>query len=244
MRCTFYKWYSQALGATFGIIACIFGYLNGYMFVYTNIENNFDYLGFDGIISSYLLLPMCLLTLLFSIMRVYYDQETIFGIPFKNINNLLITMTIILGFLGTKMYFTIPCIIIIIGFISFSKITENINKNNSIKHYQYDNAQCINANKEAYLTHNQLSPKTSQSSSNNANNFKIDGTNVFYNKEAYTYNDHKYDANKESKLLITKQKIVIDLVKKNASIDFIKDITGFTVEEIEIIKNTSQDYID
>ena len=67
MRFKFLDWYTQALGATFGILACIYAYLNGYMFVYGNIEGYFDFLGFSGVISSYLLLPLCLLSLFISL---------------------------------------------------------------------------------------------------------------------------------------------------------------------------------
>lgn len=237
VRCNFYKWYSQALGATLGIIACIFGYLNGYMFVYTNIENNFDYLGFDGIISSYLLLPMCILTLLFSIMRIYYEQNTFFSIPFRNVNDFIIIFTIILGFLGTKMYFTIPCIIIIIGYISFSKLTNNINKNSSLRENTNTDTSHINVNKEAYSI-------TNQNKLNTTNDFDNKNTNVYYNKESYTSKNYEYSLNKESKLLITRQTIALSLIEKNASIEFIKEITGFTAKEIEEIKNTYQGYID
>ena len=38
MNLRFVNWYTQALGATLGIIACIYAYLNGFMFVYGNIE--------------------------------------------------------------------------------------------------------------------------------------------------------------------------------------------------------------
>lgn len=44
MRFKFLDWYTQALGATFGILACIYAYLNGYMFVYGNIEGYFIFL--------------------------------------------------------------------------------------------------------------------------------------------------------------------------------------------------------
>lgn len=116
MKYSFCKWYLQALGATFGIIACIFGYLNGYMFVYTNIANNFDALGFDGIISSYLLLPMCIVIFLVASMRYCIEAKKTDKDPFDNylsLNNTLLIITIILGFLGTKLYFIIPTMLIL-----------------------------------------------------------------------------------------------------------------------------------
>jgi uncharacterized membrane protein len=116
VKYSFCKWYLQALGATFGIIACIFGYLNGYMFVYTNIANNFDALGFDGIISSYLLLPMCIVIFLVASMRYCIEAKKTDKDPFDNylsLNNTLLIITIILGFLGTKLYFIIPTMLIL-----------------------------------------------------------------------------------------------------------------------------------
>ncbi len=80
MRFKFLDWYTQALGATFGILACIYAYLNGYMFVYGNIEGYFDFLGFSGVISSYLLLPLCLLSLFISLIRSYTIKKEILKI--------------------------------------------------------------------------------------------------------------------------------------------------------------------
>lgn len=65
MESKFFNWYTQSLGGTFGIISCICAYLNGYMFVYTNSASKyFESIGFLGIISSYTLLPLCMLTLI------------------------------------------------------------------------------------------------------------------------------------------------------------------------------------
>ena len=80
MRFKFLDWYTQALGATFGILACIYAYLNGYMFVYGNIEGYFDFLGFSGVISSYLILPLCLLSLFISLIRSYTIKKEILKI--------------------------------------------------------------------------------------------------------------------------------------------------------------------
>ena len=80
MRFKFLDWYTQALGATFGILACIYAYLNGYMFVYGNIEGYFDFLGFSGVISSYLLLPLCLLSLFISLIRSYNIKKEILSV--------------------------------------------------------------------------------------------------------------------------------------------------------------------
>lgn len=216
MKCSFYKWYSQALGAALGIIACIFAYLNGYMFVYTNIENNFDFLGFDGVIASYLLLPMCVLTLILAVIRSYSNEADLFSFSFDTLNKVLAIFTIIIGFLGAKLYFIVPAILIIISFISIASkhsITEE--KSDSVD--SKDSAKIIH-NKEACKTNNELENTTKY-------------------LEKITYSEDK--ESKEAKLLITRKDIVIDLLGKGANIDFIIEITGFSLDEIDDIVENS-----
>ncbi len=113
MRFKFLDWYTQALGATFGIFACIYAYLNGYMFVYGNIEGYFDFLGFSGVISSYLLLPLCLLSLFISLIRSYTIKKEILNMSFESINIFISILTVVVGFMGAKIYFTIPAAFIL-----------------------------------------------------------------------------------------------------------------------------------
>lgn len=56
MKFKFLDWYTQALGATLGILACIYAYLNGYMFVYGNIGGYFDFL---GLVELFLVIYYC-----------------------------------------------------------------------------------------------------------------------------------------------------------------------------------------
>ncbi|MEF9990619.1 MAG: hypothetical protein RRZ84_03730 [Romboutsia sp.] len=119
MKCNFLVWYSQALGATLGIIACIFAYLNGYMFVYSNINKYFDFLNFRGVISSYLLFPLCIITLLLSVIRSTIKSEKLANISFTYLNSIIAIITIIIGFLGCKIYFAIPAIFIILSIYPF-----------------------------------------------------------------------------------------------------------------------------
>lgn len=94
MESKFFNWYTQSLGGTFGIISCICAYLNGYMFVYTNSASKyFESIGFLGIISSYTLLPLCMLTLIFGVIYSYTPEtsdKSIFNIPFFTLNKRLI----------------------------------------------------------------------------------------------------------------------------------------------------------
>lgn len=124
MNLRFANWYTQALGATLGIIACIYAYLNGFMFVYGNINGYFDFLGFRGIVSSYTLLPLCILTLIFAISKPYIEGKTFCKFSLYNINTTLIITTTIIGFMGAKIYFTIPALFIVFnlyGNILFNK---------------------------------------------------------------------------------------------------------------------------
>jgi hypothetical protein len=118
MKFKFLDWYTQAIGATLGIIACVYAYLNGYMFVYANIGNNFDYLGFKGVISSYLLLPLCILNLFLSLIKSYISNKEISNTKFESINVFIIILTTIIGFMGAKIYFFIPAILILFNLIS------------------------------------------------------------------------------------------------------------------------------
>lgn len=193
MKCSFVNWYSQALGATLGIFACIYAYLNGFMFVYTNISNNFDFMRWNNIVSSYLLLPLCLITFLCGVVRSTLTKETCCGISFDYLNKTIAIITIIIGFLGAKVYFIIPSILISMSFYSFNKSSKN-NINDSL---------C-----DEYTT--------------NDNN-----TNIYHK------NTKKAD---DSKSLSTRIEIALNLLSKNSNKDFIMEITGLSIEEIESLE--------
>lgn len=137
MESKFFNWYTQSLGGTFGIISCICAYLNGYMFVYTNSASNyFKSIGFLGIISSYVLLPLCMLTLVFGIIRSYTSDtsdKSIFNIPFFTLNKRLILVTVVFGFIGARFYFIIPAILMTFNLYSsilITKLKDILHKNN------------------------------------------------------------------------------------------------------------------
>lgn len=137
MESKFFNWYTQSLGGTFGIISCICAYLNGYMFVYTNSASNyFKSIGFLGIISSYVLLPLCMLTLVFGIIRSYTpdtSDKSIFNIPFFTLNKRLILVTVAFGFIGARFYFIIPAILMTFNLYSsilITKLKDILHKNN------------------------------------------------------------------------------------------------------------------
>ena len=191
MKFKFLDWYTQAIGATLGIIACVYAYLNGYMFVYANIGNNFDYLGFKGVISSYLLLPLCILTLFLSLIKSYISNKETSNTKFESINVFIIILTTIIGFMGAKIYFFIPAILILFNLISpniFNR--ENLSvEDKTIEFNQIDEVDKVHIN------------------------------NVI-----------------DSKVLKVKQEMARDLLMKDSSKQFIMELTGFTLDELNTLE--------
>ena len=218
MRFKFLDWYTQALGATFGILACIYAYLNGYMFVYGNIEGYFDFLGFSGVISSYLLLPLCLLSLFISLIRSYTIKKEILNMSFESINIFISILTVVVGFMGAKIYFTIPA-----AFILFHILEPYLhNYRNS------ENQEVIfEDNKEYDITQNTI---------------EFDKIDIDIPSEANASNEaeelYKSRSNNPN-VIETKKEIAIELLRKNSSKQFIVELTGFTLDEINILEKES-----
>lgn len=218
MRFKFLDWYTQALGATFGILACIYAYLNGYMFVYGNIEGYFDFLGFSGVISSYLLLPLCLLSLFISLIRSYTIKKEILNMSFESINIFISILTVVVGFMGAKIYFTIPA-----AFILFHILEPYLhNYRNS------ENQEVIfDDNKEYDITQNTI---------------EFDKIDIDIPSEANASNEaeelYKSRSNNPD-VIETKKEIALELLRKNSSKQFIVELTGFTLDEINILEKES-----
>ena len=218
MRFKFLDWYTQALGATFGILACIYAYLNGYMFVYGNIEGYFDFLGFSGVISSYLLLPLCLLSLFISLIRSYTIKKEILNMSFESINIFISILTVVVGFMGAKIYFTIPA-----AFILFHILEPYLhNYRNS------ENQEVIfDDNKEYDITQNTI---------------EFDKIDINMSSEANASNEaeelYKSRSNNPD-VIETKKEIALELLRKNSSKQFIVELTGFTLDEINMLEKES-----
>ena len=218
MRFKFLDWYTQALGATFGILACIYAYLNGYMFVYGNIEGYFDFLGFSGVISSYLLLPLCLLSLFISLIRSYTIKKEILNMSFESINIFISILTVVVGFMGAKIYFTIPA-----AFILFHILEPYLhNYRNS------ENQEVIfDDNKEYDITQNTI---------------EFDKIDIDMSSEANASNEaeelYKSRSNNPD-VIETKEEIALELLRKNSSKQFIVELTGFTLDEINMLEKES-----
>lgn len=218
MRFKFLDWYTQALGATFGILACIYAYLNGYMFVYGNIEGYFDFLGFSGVISSYLLLPLCLLSLFISLIRSYTIKKEILNMSFESINIFISILTVVVGFMGAKIYFTIPA-----AFILFHILKPYL--------HNYRNSE----NQEVILDDNKEYDITQ-------NTIEFDKIDIDIPSEANASNEaeelYKSRSNNPN-VIETKKEIAIELLRKNSSKQFIVELTGFTLDEINILEKES-----
>ena len=218
MRFKFLDWYTQALGATFGILACIYAYLNGYMFVYGNIEGYFDFLGFSGVISSYLLLPLCLLSLFISLIRSYTIKKEILNMSFESINIFISILTVVVGFMGAKIYFTIPA-----AFILFHILEPYLhNYRNS------ENQEVIfDDNKEYDITQNTI---------------EFDKIDIDMSSEANASNEaeelYKSRSNNPD-VIETKKEIALELLRKHSSKQFIVELTGFTLDEINMLEKES-----
>ena len=213
MRFKFLDWYTQALGATFGILACIYAYLNGYMFVYGNIEGYFDFLGFSGVISSYLLLPLCLLSLFISLIRSYTIKKEILNMSFESINIFISILTVVVGFMGAKIYFTIPA-----AFILFHILEPYL--------HNYRNSE----NQEVIFDDNKQ------------NTIEFDKIDIDMSSEANASNEaeelYKSRSNNPD-VIETKKEIALELLRKNSSKQFIVELTGFTLDEINILEKES-----
>ena len=205
MRFKFLDWYTQALGATFGILACIYAYLNGYMFVYGNIEGYFDFLGFSGVISSYLLLPLCLLSLFISLIRSYTIKKEILNMSFESINIFISILTVVVGFMGAKIYFTIPA-----AFILFHILEPYL--------HNYRNSE----NQEVILDDNKEYDITQ-------NTIEFDKIDIDMSSEANASNEaeelYKSRSNNPD-VIETKKEIALELLRKNSSKQFIVELTG------------------
>ena len=218
MRFKFLDWYTQALGATFGILACIYAYLNGYMFVYGNIEGYFDFLGFSGVISSYLLLPLCLLSLFISLIRSYTIKKEILNMSFESINIFISILTVVVGFMGAKIYFTIPA-----AFILFHILEPYL--------HNYRNSE----NQEVILDDNKEYDITQ-------NTIEFDKIDIDIPSEANASNEaeelYKSRSNNPN-VIETKKEIAIEILRKNSSKQFIVELTGFTLDEINMLEKES-----
>ena len=214
MRIKFLEWYTQALGGTLGILACIYAYLNGYMFVYGNIGGYFDFLGFSGVTSSYLLFPLCVLNLFLGLIRSYTLKKEILNTSLESFNYFISIFTVIIGFMGAKIYFTIPAIFILFNILEpylYSLYNERLKSQDSLS----DNYE------EDYIKQETMEVN------------KIESDESMEPEMLYE------NRSNDSRVLETKKEIAIELLMKNSSKQFIIELTGFTLDEIYMLEKES-----
>lgn len=136
----FLDWYTQSLGGIMGLVTCMWAYLNSNMAVYGNIFQKLDEIGIGGFIASYTLIPLCIIITILGSIESNIKNENI-----TNVNRILLIITTLIGFLGTKIYFIIPAIFILFKFYSSyicinknsekipQKETSNVNSGNNYK---------------------------------------------------------------------------------------------------------------
>ena len=212
MNSRFLDWYSQALGSVLGVLACLFAYVNGYMFVFGNIGNNFDSLSIGGVISSYLLFPLCLITLFFSIVKSFILEKHIDNIAIDNLNKIILLSTSIIGIIGTGFYFIIPALLILFDiyrdFIKERKDKQNLNLDNEEEEYTKE--------------------------------FPVDSFVECTESINFIDLEENYGLEKEIKTLETKKLMAIELLEKKSDLQFIKELTGFTDKEIQELRSCIQ----
>ena len=171
------------------------------MFVYGNINNHFDYLGFDGVLGSYFLYPLCIMCLILAIIKYFLQRKDIVNLYFESLNIFIIVATTIIGFVGAKIYFLMPALL----------ITFNISR-----HY-------IPENKELK---DKVIPKV---------------TNIIKDNRLKPKLEDSYLASKKvrqsNSLINTKKEMAITLLENHSNTQFIKEITGLSIDEINSISN-------
>lgn len=220
MNLRFTNWYTQALGGTLGIAACLYSYLNGDMIIYSNINTYFDTLGFGSLLSSYLLLPLCIITLLLAVIRSYASNKEVFNVPLENINIVIIISTVIIGFMGAKIYFCIPAIFILFNLLTYYKMNKLCNKEDGnikekeIKTFNYDSKK--------YKTNKLIIKKQNTIVFDEAQLDK----DTLIDEEIVSNNQNDSDP------LKIKIEMAKELLEKNAQKQFIMELTGLTSEEL------------
>lgn len=111
MNTKFLNWYTQAMGSTIGILTCVYAYLNGYMFSFGNIDSNINVMQINELMASYLLLPFCVLGLVFAVIKNFeFFEESYF---LESLNTFIIVFILIIGFIGTYYLFLLPALFLI-----------------------------------------------------------------------------------------------------------------------------------
>lgn len=137
---------------------------------------------------------------------------------FESINIFISILTVVVGFMGAKIYFTIPA-----AFILFHILEPYL--------HNYRNSE----NQEVILDDNKEYDITQ-------NTIEFDKIDIDMSSEANASNEaeelYKSRSNNPN-VIETKKEIAIELLRKNSSKQFIVELTGFTLDEINILEKES-----
>ena len=137
---------------------------------------------------------------------------------FESINIFISILTVVVGFMGAKIYFTIPA-----AFILFHILEPYL--------HNYRNSE----NQEVILDDNKEYDITQ-------NTIEFDKIDIDIPSEANASNEaeelYKSRSNNPN-VIETKKEIAIELLRKNSSKQFIVELTGFTLDEINMLEKES-----
>lgn len=208
----FYRWYTQALGSVLGMISCIYCYLRGDLLLYYILSGNYDSLHFRGIIASYTLYPLCILTFILSICSISNTKnKKVLGIDFNKVNTSFKYITIIIGLLGCDIYFIVPTLFLI--FPDILLFIKYIRNKPSIKEAEI----CTDSTLDSYH--------------NNLDNNETELNPILTIKKT-----------RDDDYIATKTEMAIQLINEDSSIDFIKEITGLPLEYIKKLQSENLRY--
>ena len=137
---------------------------------------------------------------------------------FESINIFISILTVVVGFMGAKIYFTIPA-----AFILFHILEPYL--------HNYRNSE----NQEVILEDNKEYDITQ-------NTIEFDKIDIDIPSEANASNEaeelYKSRSNNPD-VIETKKEIALELLRKNSSKQFIVELTGFTLDEINMLEKES-----
>ncbi|MGL5749094.1 MAG: hypothetical protein ACRCXT_01100 [Paraclostridium sp.] len=206
----FLNWYTQSLGGIIGILICIWSYLQGNMVVYGNILNRIDSIGFGEFFASYILLPLCILISILGAIESYSSNSSL-----SNINKCCILITIIIGFVGCKIYFIIPSIFILFRYYSKYIIPQK-------------NKTLTTDDKNDYILREELESTKIRKVQLNESTYKELPKSI---NENIVIDEFTNDTHNK-----TRVDMAIDLLRKNADKNFICEITGLDINVIKAIE--------
>ena len=137
---------------------------------------------------------------------------------FESINIFISILTVVVGFMGAKIYFTIPA-----AFILFHILEPYL--------HNYRNSE----NQEVILDDTKEYDITQ-------NTIEFDKIDIDIPSEANASNEAKelYKSRSNNPDVIeTKKEIALELLRKNSSKQFIVELTGFTLDEINMLEKES-----